>query len=371
MRGSSDDEREQLRQVVRQFLDSSSTESEVRRLMSTDEGFDREVWLRMARELGLQGLIVPEAFGGSGVTFTELAVVLEEMGRALICSPFLATTLATAALLFSEDADAQARYLPGIADGSSIATIGFPEVDGQQRDGTGGEIIARQDGGGWVLSGTVSHVLDGTIADIVLVTAPTSLGTSLFCVLASDPGFDTIPLTVLDPTRKQARIVLDGVPATLVGTEGGAETIIRQQMIFTASAVAVEQVGGARRCLQMAVDYARQRVQFGRTIGSFQAIKHKCADLLVEIESAAAAAKLAVQSVTEHSESAGLVASLAKAYCSDAYVHAAAENIQIHGGIGFTWEHPAHLYYRRAMSTRVIAGDPDSHRARAAELIGI
>jgi alkylation response protein AidB-like acyl-CoA dehydrogenase len=214
-------------------------------------------------------------------------------------------------------------------------------------------------------------VIDGHTANVVIVAARTDKGVSLFTVAGDANGLTRTPLSTMDQTRKQARLELSGVPARLLGTEGGGWDTLSRMLDLAAVALAAEQVGGAQKVLEMSVDYAKVRVQFGRPIGSFQAIKHKCADMLLEVESAKSAAYYAGWAAAELNEELPVVASLAKAYCSDAYFHAAAENIQIHGGIGFTWEHDAHLYFKRAKSSELLFGDPTYHRELLAQRIGI
>ena len=214
-------------------------------------------------------------------------------------------------------------------------------------------------------------VLDGHVADLVLVVGRTPKGFSLFGVKGDAEGLTRTPLPTMDQTRKQARLEFAGTPAWLIGTEGGAEAGLSKTLDLAAVALAAEQVGGAQRCLDSSVEYAKTRIQFGRPIGSFQAIKHKCADMLLEVESAKSAAYYAGWAAAEDSDELPVVASLAKSYCSEAYFHAAAENIQIHGGIGFTWEHDAHLYFKRAKSSELLFGDPAYHRELLAQRIGI
>ncbi|HSS09646.1 MAG TPA: acyl-CoA dehydrogenase family protein [Acidimicrobiales bacterium] len=365
------EEQEELRKSVRRFLDDKSPEAEVRRLMETTEGYDPAVWTQMAQQLGLQGLAIPEEFGGSGFTFVELVVVLEEMGRALLCAPYFSTIgLAANTLLASGDDQAKKDYLPGIASGDTIATVAFTEDSGRW-DESGITLAASKAADGWTLDGHKMFVIDGHVANLILVAARTGEAVSLFAVDGRASGLSRTALSTMDQTRKQARLEFAGVPARLVGPEGQGWPILSKTLDLAAVALAAEQVGGAQRCLDMSVEYAKVRVQFGRPIGSFQAIKHKCADMLLEVESAKSAAYYAGWAAAEDNEELPVVASLAKAYCSDAYFHAAAENIQIHGGIGFTWEHPAHLYFKRAKSSELMLGDPTYHRELLAQRIGI
>jgi len=343
----------------------------VREQMETEKGYDDAVWSQMSEQLGLQSLIVPEEFGGSGYSYVELIVVLEEMGRSLLCAPYFSTVVLGAnTLIHSGDDAAKAAHLPGIASGETIATLAFTEPNGRW-DESGIEATAVADGDSFKITGTKSFVLDGHVADLVLVAARTAAGVSLFAVQGDAAGLTRTSLSTMDQTRKQAKLDFDGVSGTLIGTDGGGWDVLSTVLDLAAVALAAEQVGGAQKCLDMAVEYAKVRVQFGRPIGSFQAIKHKCADMLLEVESAKSAAYYAGWCASEMNDELPSVASLAKAYCSDAYFHAAAENIQIHGGIGFTWEHPAHLYFKRAKSSELLFGDPTYHRELLAQRIGI
>ena len=365
------EEQEELRKTVRSFLDQKSPETEVRRLMETDEGYDPAVWKQMGEQLGLQGLIVPEEFGGSGYSYVELGVVLEEMGRALLCAPYFSTVvLAGNALLHSGDDAAKKDYLPGIASGETIATLAFTEPSGKW-DEAGITMEAMKKGDGWVLNGTKSFVLDGATASLILVAARTGKGVSLFGVEGDASGLTRTALSTMDQTRKQAKLEFNGTPARLIGTEGDGWKTLSTVLDLAAVALAAEQVGGAQKVLDMSVEYAKVRIQFGRHIGSFQAIKHKCADMLLEVESAKSAAYYGMWCASEMNDELPSVASLAKAYCSEAYFHSAAENIQIHGGIGFTWEHPAHLYFKRAKSSELLFGDSTYHRELLAQRIDI
>ncbi len=365
------DEQEELRKAVRRFLDDKSPETEVRRLMETTEGYDDAVWRQMAEQLGLQGLAIPEEYGGSGYTYVELIVVLEEMGRALLCAPYFSSVaLAANLLLASGDEAAKKDILPGIAAGTTIATVALAEASGRW-DEEGVTLQAAGAGSDWTLTGEKLYVLDGHTADVVLVAARTDAGVSVFAVDKGAPGFTSTSLSTMDQTRKQAKLTFEGARGRLVGTDGAGWGAISKMLDLAAVALAAEQVGGAQKVLDMAVEYAKVRVQFGRPIGSFQAIKHKCADMLLEVESAKSAAYYAGWAAAEDNDELPVVASLAKSYCSEAYFHATAENIQIHGGIGFTWEHPAHLYFKRAKSSELLFGDPTYHRELLAQRIGI
>ncbi|MEM9561762.1 MAG: acyl-CoA dehydrogenase family protein [Actinomycetota bacterium] len=364
------EEQEQLREFVRSFLEDKSSEAAVREQMDTEQGYDPAVWSQMAEQLGLQSLIIPEEHGGQGFTFVELGVVLEEMGRALLCAPFFSGVLASAALLTAGDDEAKAAHLPGIASGETVATLAFTEENGRWDEG-GITMEATASGDGHTLSGVKSFVIDGHIANLIIVAARTGAGVSLFAVDGDAAGLTRESLSTMDQTRKQAKLTFDNTPATLIGTDGGGWDVMSTVLDLGAVALAAEQVGGAQFVLEMAVQYAKDRVQFGRPIGSFQAIKHKCADMLLEVESAKSAAYYGLWCAAEMNDELPSVASLAKSYCSEAYFHAAAENIQIHGGIGFTWEHPAHLYFKRAKSSELLFGDPAYHRELLAQRIGL
>ena len=365
------EEQDELRSTIRAFMEAKSSEKAVREQMETDTGFDADVWTQMAEQMGLQGLHIPEEYGGSGFGYVELGIVLEEMGRALLCAPFFSSVvLAANTLLHSGDEAAKAAHLPGIAAGQTIATLAYTEPSGKW-DEAGITMAASGSGDSYTLSGTKSFVIDGAVADLIIVAARTNAGVSLFSVAGDASGLTRTALSTMDQTRRQARLDFDNTPATLIGTDGAGWDILSTVLDLAAVSLAAEQVGGAQFVLEMAVQYAKDRVQFGRPIGSFQAIKHKCADMLLEVESAKSAAYYGLWCAAEMNDELPSVASLAKAYCSEAYFHATAENIQIHGGIGFTWEHPAHLYFKRAKSSELLFGDPTYHREQLAQRIGI
>ena len=365
------EEQDELRNTIRAFLEAKSPESAVREQMETEAGYDQAVWSQMAEQMGLQGLHIPEEYGGSGFSYVELGIVLEEMGRRLLCAPFFSTVvLAANTLLQSGDDNAKKAHLPGIASGETIAALAFTEPSGKW-DESGITMEASKSGDGHKLSGTKSFVIDGHTANLLIVAARSGSGVSLFTVDGDAAGITKTPLSTMDQTRKQAKLEFDGTPATLLGEEGKGWDVLSTVLDLAAVGLAAEQVGGAQFVLEMAVQYAKDRVQFGRPIGSFQAIKHKCADMLLEVESAKSAAYYAGWAAAELNDELPVVASLAKAYCSEAYFHSAAENIQIHGGIGFTWEHPAHLYFKRAKSSELLFGDPTYHRELLAQRLGI
>ncbi len=351
-----------LRAAVRRFLTECSPEAEVRRLMETGAGHDPAVWKRMAGELGLQGLIVPADHGGAGAGRVELGIVLEEAGRALLCAPLFATVaLAATLLLECDDADAQARYLPGIATGDTVATVAVSAADpGRRPPGSG--VAAAGTAEGWRLTGEEPYVVDGHAADLLLVPARTPAGLSLFAV--DGRLAQRHPLQTVDRTRRLARVTFADTPGELLGRDGSAGPVLDRTLDLAAVALASEQAGAAAFVLERTVAYAKERVQFGRPIGGFQAIKHMLADLLLESESAISAARWAAAAADEGDPDLPALASLVRAYCSDAFVRIAADSIQIHGGIGFTWEQAAHLYLRRARTSAQLLGDAAYHRER-------
>jgi alkylation response protein AidB-like acyl-CoA dehydrogenase len=363
------DEQRDFQLAVRRFLDDASSEAKVRETMERPTGFDPSVWHKMAAEIGLQGIAIPEKYGGQGFGAVVQGVALEEMGRSLLCAPYLSTAvLAVSALLYARDEEARKSLLPGIASGEFVATLAVSDQAGRW-DPSAVATRATSTRGGWKLEGTALFVLDGHLADVVLVAARTPVGLSLFHTRGDAPGLARTPLATLDRTRKQAKLEFAGVEATLIGEEGSAAPVLERVLHAAAAALAAEQVGGAQRCLDMAVDYAKVRVQFERPIGSFQAIKHKCADMLLDVEAARSAALYASTCVDEQHEDLACAASTAKAFCSEAYVRCAAANIQIHGGIGITWEHPAHLFLRRAKTSEILFGTPTEHRERLVQQI--
>jgi alkylation response protein AidB-like acyl-CoA dehydrogenase len=365
------EEHQQLRRSVRRFLEDRVPPTEVRRLAATEDGFDADLWRELAHGPELTGLTVPERFGGAGAGQVELGLVMEELGRALAFTPYLSTVvLAGNALLRAEDPDAQARYLPAIRAGELLATLAVdlsptPGADPIER------VTAETTAAGVRLRGSVPYVLDGAIADLLIVWASSVDGGGLYLVDAPAPGLERSPVTTVDRTRKQARVAFSDTPAVLLGTPDDGGRVLRETLALAITAIAAEQVGGARFCFDLALEYAKTRTQFGRPIGSFQAIKHRCVDLLLDLEAATSAARFAAACADEDLDAFPLEASSAKAYCSDASFRIARECIQIHGGIGFTWDHPAHLYYRRAKSTELLLGDAAYHREHVATLLGM
>ncbi|MET9491237.1 acyl-CoA dehydrogenase family protein [Nocardia sp. NPDC006630] len=364
------EEQEELRIVVRRLLAQMSPSPVLRRAMDSEWGYDPALWRRMAVELGVHGLGIPERFGGCGGGPIELGIVLEEMGRALVPSPyFSAVALSGQALVASGDDALCARWLPAIADGSLIATLALAEASGGWRLADVSTEAARTDAG-WTVSGTKMFVIDGEAADLLLVIARAESGPGLFAVAGDAPGVVRTRLETLDPTRRLARVDLEGAPVQPVGTVGDT-AYLRTVVDLATVALAAEQVGGAQACLDAAVQYAKTRWQFGRPIGSFQAIKHKCANLLLDVEAARSAVYHATAVAAGEPDGLSVAAALAAVWASTAFTHAAKENIQIHGGLGYTWEHDAHLYLKRAKSSEHLFGSPAMHRSLLADLVGI
>ncbi len=359
MQFSNTQEQEEFRSVLRRFLEEKSPPSVVRRLMETEAGWERESWRELNQQLGLTAVHIPEAYGGQGFGPVELGIVLEEMGRALLCAPYFASTVLAATAIMQAGTEAQKRaLLPDIASGETIATLAFTEPNGRW-DADGIEMRAT---GRYRLDGVKSFVLDGHTADLIVVVARSEKGLSFFTVSGNAPGLTRRALKVLDPTRKQARLEFRGVEAELLGEEGGGAEPFARTMTLAAVGLANEMVGGAERLRQSALDYANLRVQFGRAIASFQSMKHKQADMLVDVELAKSAAYCAASAAAEGDAELPAIASLAKACAAEAYMQTAIHTIQIHGGIGFTWDNDSHLWFKRAKSSEVFLGDPTYHR---------
>lgn len=363
------EEQEELRRYARQWLSERMPLTRVRERMATSEGYTRGEWHAVA-ELGWQAMAIPEEYGGAGFGFLELAVLLEEHGRALYGGPFLSTVVAAAtAILDGGDEEQKHRWLPGLAAGDTVATIAVAEEHGTWTDMRTSAVEADD---GWVLNGRKRFVLDGHTADLILVAAQTMDGVGVFAVEAGTQGLERVRRPAVDETRKLADLSLTDVtvPTAARLAHASARTV-RRVDDHVAVALALEQVGLAQATLDMAVRYAKDRHQFGKPIGSFQAIKHACADMLIDVESSRAAAYYAAWTVATGSEEAATVVPLAKSHCSSAALRCAAQNIQVHGGIGFTWEHDAHLYFKRAKSSEVLFGSPVERRRELAQRLGL
>ena len=379
MRFAFNEDQEALRASAHSFLADHSSPADVRKAMATEAGYDPELWRRIAAELGWTSITVPEQYGGLGLTFVELVGLMEEMGGVLLCAPFFSTIcLAATALLVGGTEAQKQEYLPPIVGGDTTATLAHTEPIGRW-DAAAIELQAARNGGDFILNGTKTFVVDGHTANLLVVTARrdgsrAQEGVSVFAVPADTAGVARRLLPTMDQTRKLAEITFSDarLPASaLLGEEGAGWPIVSRTLDLAAIALAAEQVGGAQRCLDMSVQYAKERIQFGRPIGSFQAIKHKCADMMLRVESARSASYYAGWAASVDDPEVPVLASLAKAYCSDAYFACAAESVQIHGGVGFTWEYDVHLHFKRAKSSEVLLGDPSYHRELVAQRIGL
>src|SRR5512132_468450 len=372
------EEQEMLRSSARDFLTKEAPMTYVRKMMEDERGYTDELWRKMA-ELGWMGLILPEAFGGAGLDFVDMVVVLEEMGRVVLPGPFFSTViLAGVAIAEGGTQKQKETYLPKIADGSLKATLAHLEPSGRW-DADGIQLVAKPDGGGHVLDGTKLFVPDANVAGLFVVAgrAPGSKGAegvSLFLVDAKAPGVTVTMLKTMDQTRKLGEVVLSGVKVgaeALLGTAGKGWALLDRVADRAKVGLAAEMCGGAQKVLEMSVEYAKVREQFGKPIGSFQAIQHKCANMLVEVESSKSITYYAAWAVANDVAEAPLAAAMAKAYTSDAYRHTAGEGIQIHGGIGFTWEHDMHIFFKRAKSSEVTFGDATWNRELVATYIDL
>jgi alkylation response protein AidB-like acyl-CoA dehydrogenase len=364
-------EQADLAGMLRDLLDARSATDDVFRAMESPVGHDESLWRDLA-ELGICGMAVPESLGGSGATFLETSIAAEELGRSLACVPFFSSAvLAQSALLASSNASLQERWLPQLAAGLAIGTVALAEPN-DRWDALASGVSAQWSDHHWTLVGAKSVVPDGHVADLILVFAQSAAGVGLWAVDGDARGLSRTQLPVMDQTRRLARLELHDVPAELVVAPGEASTALAQTIDLAVIALAAECLGGARRTLETATEYAKTRVQFGRAIGSFQAVKHRCADMLIQTETAESAVSYARHVLgAPYDPALALVGSVAKAACGDAYSYCSAENIQVHGGIGFTWEHSAHLYFKRARTNQVLLGDSFQHRSRVGDFLGI
>ena len=351
-------EQGELRDAVRSFLGVACPPAKVRAAMESAEGYERSVYDRLNGELGLSGLIIPEEYGGSGAGHADLAIALEETGAALLPGPFLATTFAAIAL--TGFGDAAKDLLDGIASGTIQATLaplhGAPAV------------TAVEGGGSWTADGDLPSVLNGADADVLLVRANLRGDPVLLAVDADARGVTRAPLTTLDLTRRQARVTLEAAPARVIGGPADAESLSRA-LDLAAVALAAEQLGVLRASLDAIVAYSKIRVTFGRYIGSYQGVKHRLADMHCKLEQAESIVRYAAWTADEAPGALPAAAALAQAYVGRAGFEVARDHLLLHGGIGYTWEHDAHLYYKRAKSNEVLLGPPRAHRTRLADLV--
>jgi len=369
------EEQDMLRQSARQFLESECPITYVRRMMEDERGFSDEQWNKMA-ELGWTGLIFGEEYGGAGLNMVDMVVVLEEMGRLVTPGPFLASViLGGLAIELGGSAEQKKQYLPGIASGTLRATLAQVEESGRW-DAEGIALPGKKDGRGFKLSGTKLFVHDAHNADVMVVPVRTAGsgvdGVTMLLVDTKSKGVSIRVLKTMDQTRKLCEVGFDQVAVggdAVLGDVDGGWSLLDRLVDRAKVALCAEMCGGAQKVLDMSVEYAKVREQFGRPIGSFQAIQHKCANMMVQVESAKSATYYAAWAVANDVPEAHLAACMAKAYCSDAYRFTAAEGIQIHGGIGFTWEHDMHLYFKRAKGSEVTFGDATWNRELVAQVV--
>ncbi|MDB9867682.1 acyl-CoA/acyl-ACP dehydrogenase [Pseudomonadales bacterium] len=382
------DDQQQFRDVVKRFFTDKSPVSAVRRLMAEDGGYDAEVWQQLGAEVGLAGAHIPQVYGGYGFGPVELGIIAEEMGRTLYCGPFFASAvMAGYALLGGADEACKHRLLPGIADGSTIATLVLDDLNQVDQSGRGlhGELLAGAHAGThattdagadseegadgashWRLTGAVGLVLDAQVASVFLCVAATDNGLGLFLVGRDEPNLVIEPLEVIDPTRKLSRLQFNQVRAEKLGELNGAAMALLWDQLSVV--LAHEMIGGAQMLLDSTVEYMKLRMQFGRPIASFQALKHRCADLLLELELAKAVTRQASHFLAS-AEGPRYLPSMAKAMASDTYMSLARAGVQLRGGIGFTWENDTHLWFKRAKSSEVFLGSPYLHRERMMTMI--
>jgi len=373
------EEQQELREAARAFLGDQSGSEQVRHAMALESGFDPSMWKQIGSELGWASVAVPEEYGGIGLGHVELVALMELMGEHLLCAPFFSTVCLAGNALCVGGSEAQKQeWLPRIAEGQIVATLAHAER-GSGSDPFDFGCVVTEEGDELVLRGEKRFVVDGATADLVIVTARRegsqgSDGIELVLVPGDAAGLERLPLPTMDATRRQAALVLDAVrvpAAARFGEAGSGATTLARTLDLATIALAAEQVGGAQRCLDLSVAYAKEREQFGRPIGSFQAIKHKCADMMVQVESARSAAYYAGCVAAGDASGLSRAASLAKAYCSEAYFACAGEAIQIHGGVGFTWEYDPHLYFKRAQASEQMLGTPAYHRERIARELSL
>jgi len=376
--GFSEDQ-EMLRDAARKFLDSECPTTFVRKMMADDTAHATELWKKIT-QLGWLGIIVPEEHGGSGGSFLDLVVILEEMGKSLMPGPFFAAVLlGSTALLAGGSKEQQAAVLPKVAAGELVLTLALAEKSGRY-DAAGVTLAATSKGRDFVLSGEKLFVPDAHVADQLVVAARTGQGkgaedgVTLFLVDAKAPGVTISQLKTVDMTRRQCHVAFRDVAmagSQVLGEVGKGWPIIQRVLDQAMAGLCAEAVGTGQKALDMAVTYAKERVQFGKPIGSFQAVKHKCVDMMVQVENARSLTYYAAWTVDENVAEARQAVPMAKAYCSDMGKTVTSEAIQVHGGIGFTWEHDMHLFYRRALASEAAFGSAPVHREIVAQTLNL
>ena len=372
-------DQEMLRATARKFLENECTSEFVRARMAEEAGFTDEFWTKLA-EQGWLGLVYPEPYGGAGLGFVDLTVLMEEMGRAVMPGPYFSTVLLGGLAILEAGSEAQKKeWLTRIAAGQTRVTLAWTEPSARW-DAAGVTTAARASGSGFVLQGTKLFVPDAHVAHALVVVARTSEsksageGLSLFLVPRDTKGLSVTLLPTMDQTRKLCEVTLDdvAVPAgAVLGSKDGGWAPLARVIQRATVALCAEMCGGAQKVLDMTTEYAKIRIAFGKPIGSYQGVKHKAADMLVDVENAKSLTYYAAWAADENVPEAALAASMAKAYASDAYRKVAGAGIQLHGGIGFTWEHDLHLYFKRAKSSEFTFGDATHHREKVAQLINL
>jgi alkylation response protein AidB-like acyl-CoA dehydrogenase len=373
------EEQQLIRAAAHEFFQKHGASERVRAAVDSASAYDEATWRGMAEEMGWAGIRVPEPLGGSGLGHVELAILQQEAGRCLLPSPFFATVcLATPAIMLAGSESQQASLLPAIARGETRATVAMTDVRGIP--GVEGITLRLEPAAqGYRLSGKVSYVIYGHVADLYVVAAraPGTRGLdgiTLLTLPAGTPGVHVERLFMMDLTRPMARLRFDDVvvaPDQVLGEPGQAGNAVAKMLCQAQIALAAEQAGGAQNVLELTTAFATQRVQFGRPIGSFQAVKHRLADMMVQVEAAKSAVYYAACIADEDGDELAEAAAIAKACCSEAFMDCAGHMIQLHGGIGFTWEHDAHLYFKRARASATLLGAAPYHRERLAEMLGL
>ncbi len=370
------DEQREIQGTAKRLMEELGNLDRVVELSETASGWSEDDWNHLA-ELGWTGLHIPEQYGGVGLGYVELMVVLEQMGAVLYPSPFFSTVCLAANALLEAGPDTQKELLLAIAEGETTATLALNEP-GREWGPEDIQLEARADGDGWVLTGTKQYVTDGHTAGKIVVAARTggegAEGISLFVVDGDAAGLTRTATHGVDDTRKHATLEFAGVkvgPAALVGEQGAAWPALETTIRLASVALAAELLGASQHCLDLALRFSKDRIQFGRSIASFQAIKHMLADLLMQVEQTRSAVYYAGWAAANERSELPVVAPLAKAQAADAFTRVTRDNIQIHGGIGFTWEHEAHRYYRRAQASSQLLGDSDHHRELMLQGLGV
>jgi alkylation response protein AidB-like acyl-CoA dehydrogenase len=367
------EEQEMLRDAAKRFLADNCSTKFVRQMMAHETAHDQAFWRKIV-DLGWPGLLIPEQYGGQGGTFLDMTVIAEEVGKALIPGPFFAAALLGAPILIEAGSEAQKNeLLPKMAKGEYIATVAVAEAAGRF-DAGGVELKATKKGADYALSGEKFFVPDAHVADCIVVAARSGgsaeNGVTLLAVPAREKGVTVTQLKTVDMTRRLCHVKFDNVTvpgANLLGKEGHGWAPLRRTLDVATAALSAEMVGTAQKALDIAVDYAKTRVQFGKPIGSFQAVKHKCVDMMVAVENARSLTYYACWTVDERLAEAATAVPMAKAYASDMAKNVTSEAIQVHGGIGFTWEHDMHLYHRRALAGEANFGNAPIHRETVAK----